>query len=207
MTQSLWQLRFLQWNTEQRQRTGCHPALSNYSCVIVFKTALLHTQSRKWEDTPSRFSVGLLSLDRNDLEWLWGGVPLPIGLGREMCPIPNFFDFFFWKWWVLVHSGWRFHAVCYLELLHKGVRQKRKEEKEPWWRTTFCTDRWTMDRMMQYIYRLTSLVPPGRLTENTKTTKQTNTSKTESFAVSSVQNGTNESNNSLRNLYTVCRLK
>jgi len=26
----------------------------------------------------------------------------------------------------------RLRAVCYLELMHKRVRQKRKEEKEPW---------------------------------------------------------------------------
>ena len=54
-------------------------------------------------------------------------------LGRGACPLPRkCFDFLSENWWVLVHSGW-----------HKRVRQKRKEEKELWWRTTFCTDRWT----------------------------------------------------------------
>ena len=51
-----------------------------------------------------------------------GGVPAP----QKIILI------FYLKMVSLVHSGWRFRVVCYLELLHKRVRQKRKEEKEPW---------------------------------------------------------------------------
>jgi len=34
------------------------------------------------------------------------------GLGRIVPPPHKFFNFFIWKWWVLVHSGWRFRAVA-----------------------------------------------------------------------------------------------
>jgi len=75
--------------------------------------------------------------------------------GGAVPPPQKFFWFFIWKW-VLVHFGWRFRAVCYLQLLYKRVRQKRKEEKEPCWRTTFCTDRWTTNTVFSYLLKINS---------------------------------------------------
>jgi len=58
--------------------------------------------------------------------------PLGKGSGRGPCPLPRKKNWFFiWKWWVLVHSGWRFRAVCSYCTREWGKRgRKRKSPGE-----------------------------------------------------------------------------
>jgi len=60
-----------------------------------------------------------------------GVFPSPVGKGSEEKAVPLlriFFDFFIWKWWVLVHR-WRFRAVCSYCTREWG-RRKRKSPGE-----------------------------------------------------------------------------
>ena len=66
-----------------------------------------------------------------DTEALLHYITLLLHLGRGPCPLPRkCFDFFIWKWWVLellVHSGWRFRAVCSYCTREWGRRGRRRK--------------------------------------------------------------------------------
>jgi len=81
---------------------------------ILPETSYSNYAAMQYKGATTVLKLGGPSAERGGM---WGGgVPSPHwgrGLGREPCPLPRkFYDFFIWKWWVLVHSGWRFRTVC-----------------------------------------------------------------------------------------------